>query len=89
MKTTHTHALTAAGTDVAMLESVFSESRLAGGACVSACHASDSFFFLSQEVKRLVTRMLDEQRVNGSESAEERKIDRSLSPRVIEKGKVD
>lgn len=58
---------------MATLESVFSESRLAGGVCVSACHASD-FFFLSQEVKRLVTRMQDEQTVNGLESAEEKKI---------------
>lgn len=55
---------------------------------MSACHASD-FFFLSQEVKRLVTRMQDEQTVNGLESAEEKKIGRSLLPRVIKKGKVD
>lgn len=40
---THTPAHTAAGTDVATLGSVSSESRLAGGACVSACHASDFF----------------------------------------------
>lgn len=69
---------------MATLESVFSESRLAGGACVSACHASDFFFFLlSQEVKCLVTRMQDEQPVNGLESAGEKEIDRSLSARVI------
>lgn len=55
---------------MATLGCVFSESRLAGGAC--ACHASD-FFFLSQEVKRLVTHVLDEQPVNGLESAKKNK----------------
>lgn len=38
----NTHSLTAAGTDVAMLGCVHTESRLAGG-CVCVCH--DSFFF--------------------------------------------
>lgn len=50
----------------------FSESRLAGGACVSAFNASVFFFLLSQEVKSLVMRTLERQPVNGLESAEKK-----------------